>query len=189
MTKAPTGNAAAKHRNKRTYRSPPVSFPPAIGRVLVQFSSVQCSLKLGRLGHIPLPLAGPTRRFSLNTSVSSRTSLPSTGLRSGGAGNVDYEEAASKVLGLHTYRAASEATAGGPSSRTLHLFFSSSSFSWFLIDRLRTPGNQLRPIRPLLYSHRGLWRCALHMHADHLVLLCSLFSFSMRGGQGATAAR
>ena len=40
MTKAPTGNAAAKHKNKRTYRSPPVSFPPAIGRVLVQFSSV-----------------------------------------------------------------------------------------------------------------------------------------------------
>ena len=36
MTKAPTGNEAAKHRNERTYRSPPVSFPPAIGRVLVQ---------------------------------------------------------------------------------------------------------------------------------------------------------
>jgi hypothetical protein len=40
MTKAPTGNAAAKHKNKRTYRSPPVSFSPAIRRVLVQFSSV-----------------------------------------------------------------------------------------------------------------------------------------------------
>ncbi len=41
ITKAPTGNEAAKHRNERTYRSPPVSFPPAIGRLLVQFSSVQ----------------------------------------------------------------------------------------------------------------------------------------------------
>ncbi len=39
MSKAPTGNEAAKHRNERTYRLPPVSFSPAIGRVLVQFSS------------------------------------------------------------------------------------------------------------------------------------------------------
>ena len=66
----------------------------------------QRSLKLGRLGHIPIPSAGPTRRFGLNTSVFSRTLLPSTGLQSGGAGSVDYEEAASKVFGLHTYRAA-----------------------------------------------------------------------------------
>ena len=66
----------------------------------------QRSLKLGRLGHIPIPSAGPTRRFGLIPSVSSRALLPSTGLQSGGAGSVDYEEAASKVLGLHTYRAA-----------------------------------------------------------------------------------
>ncbi len=48
MTKAPTGNAAAKHKNKRTYRSPPVTFPPATGRVLIQFSSVQFSSRAAR---------------------------------------------------------------------------------------------------------------------------------------------
>ena len=85
----------------------------------------QRSLKLGRLGHIPIPSAGPTRRFGLNPSVSSRVLLPSTGLQSGGAGSVDYEEAASKVLGLHNNPAASRGTAGGPSSWAHHLFISS----------------------------------------------------------------
>ena len=41
MTKPPTGNDAAKHRDERAYRSPPVSFPPAVGRVSVQFSSLR----------------------------------------------------------------------------------------------------------------------------------------------------
>ena len=40
----------------------------------------------------------------------------------------------------------------------------------------------------MLLSHRGLLCCASHMHEGQLVLLCSLFSFSMRGGQGVTAA-
>ena len=76
----------------------------------------QCSLKLGRPGHIPLPSASSTRRFGLNTSFSSCVLLPLTGLQSGNAGSVHYEEAASKVLGLHIYLAAAGGTAGGPSS-------------------------------------------------------------------------
>jgi hypothetical protein len=36
ITKAPTGNEeAAKYRNERTYRSPPVSFQPATWKALV----------------------------------------------------------------------------------------------------------------------------------------------------------
>jgi hypothetical protein len=74
MTKAPTENEAAKHRNERTYRSPLVSFPPAIGKVLAQFSS-----KIGSVRRAHRWLVVPAQGFSAQDADTSIVALNSGG--------------------------------------------------------------------------------------------------------------